>query len=350
MPDYDALLVLSFGGPEHPDDVVPFLERVTAGRGIPRERLEAVGEHYHLFGGVSPINAQNLGLIELIKPRLAAAGIDLPVYCGNRNWHPLLADTMEHMRRDGVRRALVFVTSAFSSYSGCRQYREDLARAQAAVGNGAPEVHKLRVFYNHPRFIATQAHRLRAALHGVPQERRGGARLVFTAHSIPTAMAETSDYEAQLAEAAQLVVTEAGLNGHDHDLVYQSRSGPPQVPWLEPDIGDHLRTLAASGARDVVVVPIGFLTDHMEVLFDLDVEARAVAAEHGIHLSRAGTVGPDPAIAQMVVELVQERLTPSAPRVALGRRGPAADWCPSDCCPNLRHPDTPAAAEAPAQP
>jgi protoporphyrin/coproporphyrin ferrochelatase len=336
---YDAFLLVSFGGPEGMDDVLPFMERVTAGRGIPRERLLQVSEHYRLFDGVSPINGQNRALLAAIEAELAAHGPRLPVYWGNRNWHPLLADTLRRMADDGVRRALAFVTSAYSSYSGCRQYREDLARARAEVGPGAPEVHKLRVFHDHPGFVEPNAANVRAALARIPDERRAGAHLAFTAHSVPLSMATTSDYEAQLRETAALVSERLG-GDHPWELVWQSRSGPPTQPWLEPDIVDHVEALHAAGATDVVVAPIGFVSDHMEVVYDLDTEAAARARELGIHLVRADTVGTAPAFVAMVRELVLEELEPGTPRRALGT-GPRTDTCTADCCPAPARPGTP---------
>ncbi|MCA1614049.1 MAG: ferrochelatase, partial [Acidobacteria bacterium] len=270
--NYDALLVVSFGGPEGMGEVIPFLENVLRGRNVPRERLEAVAHHYELFGGVSPINGQNRRLIAALRAELDARGPALPVYWGNRNWHPFLADALRQMRDDGVTRALAFVTSAYSSYSGCRQYREDIERARAEVGGDAPAVDKLRVFYNHPGFVSPNAESLRAALAQLPADRRAGARVAFTAHSIPLSMASGCDYHAQLEETCRLVARAAGVT--DWRLVFQSRSGPPAQPWLEPDICDHLRALRAEGVRDVVVHPVGFISDHMEVIYDLDTEAR----------------------------------------------------------------------------
>ncbi|MEX2503808.1 MAG: ferrochelatase, partial [Egicoccus sp.] len=268
---YDAILLVSFGGPEQVDDVIPFMERVTAGRGIPRERLEEVSQHYFRFGGRSPINDRNRALKAAIEELLAAEGPDLPVYWGNRNWHPLLADTLREMRDDGIRRALCFVTSAYSSYSGCRQYREDLAAARAEVGEDAPELDKLRVYYNHPGFVTPQVGIVERALALLPDEVRDDAHLVFTTHSIPRTMSRHSDYEVQHYETCRLVAEE--FPGRPWQLVYNSRSGPEHVPWLEPDVNDHLEALAADGARAVVVVPVGFVSDHMEVIYDLDVEA-----------------------------------------------------------------------------
>ena len=328
---YDALLVLSFGGPEGPDDVLPFLENVTRGRGVPRERLLEVAEHYQHFGGVSPINAQNRELIDALRVELDQHGIELPIYFGNRNWHPFVEDTVREMRADGVTRALVFVTSAFSSYSGCRQYREDLARATAPLGEDGITFDKLRVFYNHPGFVAAMADRLRDGLARLPVARRAGAEVVFTAHSIPLSMARTSAYEPQLREACRLVAEEVGVR--NYRLAYQSRSGSPQVPWLEPDIVDELDAVNKAGTTDVLVVPIGFVSDHMEVMFDLDEEAMARASELGMTMIRVGTVGTHPKFVAMIRQLIEERVTESPERLALGSRGPSHDVCPVNCCP-----------------
>jgi protoporphyrin/coproporphyrin ferrochelatase len=267
---YDAILVVSFGGPESREDVIPFLENVLRGRNVPRERLLAVAEHYYHFGGKSPINQQTSDLIAALKTELEQNGPRLPIYLGNRNWHPLLADTLRQMKQDGIKRALAFVTSAYSSYSGCRQYREDIAGAQVEVGPGAPEIDKLRVFFNHPAFIEVTVERVRDALVAIPENAKQNVQIVYTAHSIPMSMASTSDYVGQLEEVRRLVSAEIG---HTNDtLVYQSRSGAPGQPWLEPDILDYLRRVKADNlASAVVVAPIGFLSDHMEVLYDLDV-------------------------------------------------------------------------------
>jgi ferrochelatase len=334
LPDslFDAILLVSFGGPEGMDDVMPFLENVTRGRGIPRERLEEVAHHYELFGGVSPINAQNRALIDALRSELDAHGIDLPIWFGNRNWHPLLPDTLGEMRDAGVRRALAIFTSGFSCYSGCRQYRENLHVAQEQVGPDAPEVVKARMFYNHPGFIGAVVDILTRALGELPEERRGAATVVFTAHSIPQPMADASRYEQQLTEASRLVAEGVGVPEGQWQLVYQSRSGAPHMPWLGPDICDHLRDLAGQGVTDVVVVPIGFVSDHMEVLFDLDEEARLVAEELGLGYVRASSVGTHPLFVGMLRELVQERLGLAAERRAVGRFGPSHDTCPVDCC------------------
>lgn len=329
---YDAILVVSFGGPEGRDDVMPFLENVLRGRNVPRERMLAVAEHYYHFDGISPINEQNRQLISALRQLLTADGPDLPIYWGNRNWHPLLPDALRQMRDDGIKQALAFVTSAFSSFSGCRQYRGNIAAAQAEVGAGAPNVDKIRVFFNHPGFLHPVADRVREAFEQIPAERRAAAELVFTAHSVPLAMAENSRYVEQLNEACRLVTAAVGRT--NSQLVWQSRSGPPSQPWLEPDICDYLRQRRQAGVEDIVVSPIGFLSDHMEVLYDLDVEARQAAVEVGLNLVRAGTVGVHPDFIEMIRELIRERTNPEeTPRRFLGRLGISHDLCPVDCCP-----------------
>lgn len=330
---YDALLVLSFGGPEGMADVMPFLENVAEGRKIPRERLEEVAVHYYDLGGVSPINAQNRALIAALEERLKVAGPHLPIYFGNRNWSPFVTDTVRQMRDDGVRRALVFVTSAFSSYSGCRQYREDMIRACEMVGEGVAAFDKLRVFYNHPGFIEPMAEKTRKALAGFAPEARRDLRVIFTAHSIPLSMAHSSDYVPQLEEACRLVAERAGVaDSRDYALVYQSRSGPPHIPWLEPDICDYLSQIKREGVSNALIVPIGFISDHMEVIFDLDTDAKQAAAELGINLIRAATVGTHPAFIDMIRELILERMMATPARRALGARGPSHDICPLNCC------------------
>ena len=327
---YDALLIVSFGGPEGLEDVMPFLENVLRGKNVPPERMRAVARHYELFGGTSPINAQNRALIAALEKELAQNGPQLPVYWGNRNWHPLLPDTLRKMAQDGVRHALAFFTSAYSSYSGCRQYRENIARAQDEVGPAAPRVEKLRAFYNHPGFVGPNVENLRAALDHIPEARRARAQVAFTAHSIPLLMAGCCDYETQLQETCRLVA--AGAQHERWRLLYQSRSGPPSQPWLGPDILDYLRELKGSGAEDVVVAPVGFISDHMEVLYDLDTEARALCQNLGLNMVRAATVGTHPDFVRMIRELVMERLSPDAPRRFLGTLGASHDLCPADCC------------------
>lgn len=332
LQNYDAVIVVSFGGPEGPADVVPFLENVTRGRGIPRHRLEEVAKNYELFGGVSPINAQNRELIAALQTALRHSGLDLPVYFGNRNWHPYLEDTVREMADDGVRRALAFVTSAYSSYSGCRQYLENIAAARAAVGARAPVIEKLRAFWNHPGFIVPIAEAVDSAIAALPEDRRAEARLVYTAHSLPLSMAAACDYELQLRDACGLV----GLRLREAvrwDLAFQSRSGPPSQPWLEPDICDHLTALAEQGVRDAIVMPIGFLTDHVEVLFDLDVQAKRRAAELGIGFTRVPTVGSHPLFVEMIRDLIAERIDPAVQPRALGNLGPRLMPCAPDCCP-----------------
>jgi ferrochelatase len=333
---YDALVLLSFGGPEGPDEVMPFLENVTRGRDVPRERLEGVAAHYLHFGGVSPINQQNRELVAAITKDFAAHDVALPVYWGNRNWRPYITDTVRAMAADGIGRALVLVTSAYASYSACRQYQDDLAVAREAVGDEAPQLDKLRHFFDHPGFVEPQVDAVRDAVGSIEPSRRATCRLVFTAHSIPESMAEAAGpqgnlYVAQLREAARLIAS-AGASDLAWDLVYQSRSGSPRTPWLGPDVGDHLRALAAGGTTDVVVVPVGFVSDHLEVRWDLDVEAAEVAAGLGMGFARTVTPGTDPRLVEMVRELVAERMNPACPKRALSPLGPSHDICPVACC------------------
>ena len=328
---YDAVLIVSFGGPEGRDDVLPFLENVLRGKNVPRERMLEVAEHYYHFGGASPINEQNRRLVAALERELAEHGPRLPVYWGNRNWPPLLPDTLAQMGRDGVERALAFFTSAYSSYSGCRQYRENIAAAQELIGETAPRVDKLRVFYNHPGFIEPMVESLRRCLGGIADPQRGTSTVLFSAHSIPNAMAENCRYEAQLREASRLVAEGAGVE--NWELVYQSRSGSPQQPWLEPDICDRIQQLhAASGLADLIIVPIGFISDHMEVLFDLDTDAKNLCEQLGIRMQRSATVGDHPRFVSMIRELIVERMTDAADRPALGKLGSSHDVCPADCC------------------
>jgi len=363
---YDALVVVSFGGPEGPDDVIPFLENVTRGRNIPKARLEEVAEIYKAVGGVSPLNDQNRALVEQLERVLRERGNPMPVYLGNRNWHPFLADTAKKMRQDGVKRALGFVTSAFSSYSSCRQYLEDIAQACAAADG--LEIHKLRAFHNHPSFVELQTQATADAAgallrQGLPL---ASLRIIFTAHSLPQDMAVACDYEQQLREVASLVMdsidwqrlaadhsatatrndsAETAAVGqsaqpHGWDLVWQSRSGPPHVKWLEPDIGDHLPAVAFYGrgplragrCRGVVVVPLGFLSDHMEVINDLDQVARQIAADFKLAFERAATVGSSERFADLVADLVDERMSGSPERPHLGKLAVSPDFCAPDCC------------------
>ncbi|MEV8346847.1 ferrochelatase [Streptomyces niveus] len=350
---YDALLLLSFGGPEGPDDVVPFLANVTRGRGIPEERLKEVGQHYFLFGGVSPINEQNRVLLRALRADFAENGLELPVYWGNRNWAPYLTDTLREMTKDGRRRVAVLATSAYASYSGCRQYRENLAEALATLvdeGLQPPRVDKLRHYFNHPGFVRPMAESVLASLADLPEDVRAGAHLAFTTHSVPLAAADTSGpvedhgeggaYVAQHLDVARLIADtvreETGVE-HPWQLVYQSRSGAPHIPWLEPDICDHLRTVHDAGAPAVVMVPIGFVSDHMEVLYDLDTEATAKAAELGLPVRRSATVGADERFVAAVRDLLLERAATergrAVERCALGSLGPSHDLCPVGCCP-----------------
>ena len=300
MSPYDALIVISFGGPEKHEDVIPFLENVLRGRNIPRERMLEVAEHYYHFDGRSPINDQNRELVAALK-----SAVGVPVYWGNRNWHPLLADTLRQMRDDGIKHAVAFITSAFGSYSGCRQYIEDIDRARAAIPD-APLIAKIPPFSNHPLFIEAVTDRVRTALAQLPPESKD-AQLIFTAHSVPIAMAQSSPYVDQLQSACAAVAK--NLNRDAWALVYQSRSGPPSQPWLEPDIGDYLR----AHPRDSVIDPIGFLSDHMEVLYDLDTEARALCDQLGIKMVRAGTVETHPAMIRMIAEFAQIDHPPCRP-------------------------------------
>jgi ferrochelatase len=346
---YDAVLLLSFGGPEKPEDVLPFLQNVTRGRGIPDERLEEVGEHYYRFGGRSPINDQNRALLAALRDSFDEVGLDLPIYWGNRNWAPYLTDTMRQLTADGVRRAVVIVTSAYPSYSGCRQYRENLADAAAQVP-GAPRIDKLRHYANHPAFVSSFVESTAKALADLPE----GSAIAYVTHSIPTAMNATSGPDGggylawHLDVAAEITAELEGRTGVSRrtDLVYCSRSGPPQVPWLEPDINDHLEALAAAGAPGVAVVPIGFVSDHMEVIYDLDTEAAATAEKLALPMARAATPGTDPRFVTMLRDLVIERAatergeTPARPCV--GRLGPGWDDCRPDCCPPLRRHGVPA--------
>ncbi|KGH45020.1 ferrochelatase [Modestobacter caceresii] len=337
------MLVLGFGGPEGSDDVMPFLLNVTRGRGIPPERLEAVAEHYHHFGGVSPINDQNKALVAALEAELTGAGIDLPVYWGNRNWAPYVEDAWRQMADDGIEHAYVLATSAYASFSGCRQYHEDVARARVALeldpsAPTGPTGEKLPHYFDAPGFVQANAEALAAAIASLPEEVRGTARLVATAHSIPNAMAAVAGpgggaYEAELQRAAQLVV-EAAAPGRDFDLVWQSRSGPPSVPWLEPDVNDHLRALAESGETAVVLFPIGFISDHLEVIWDLDNEAEETAGELGLAFARAATAGTHPAFVASLRELLVERRAGGEPRLGTN--------CPASCC-FVQRPARPAA-------
>jgi ferrochelatase len=336
---FDALLLVSFGGPERPEDVIPFLENVTSGRGIPRERLEEVGQHYHLFGGKSPINELNLELLEAMRKDFADNGVHLPIYWGNRNWDPYLHDATRQMAADGIKHPVCFITSAYSSYSGCRQYREDLFDA----ANGLDmKLSRLRHYFNHPGFVGPFVEATKAALAEAP----AGTQVIFVTHSIPDSMNAGSGgpgcgaYVRQHEQVATLVAAEAGAE--QWSLAYCSRSGSPHMPWLEPDINDHLRELHESGVESAVVVPIGFVSDHMEVIYDLDTEAAATAKDLGMRFDRVDTPGSHPAFVAMIRELVLERAAiergESVDRPALGGLGPSHDVCPVDCCLNPRSP------------
>jgi ferrochelatase len=344
---YDAILLVSFGGPEGMSEVMPFLENVLRGRNVPRERMLDVAKHYELFGGISPINEQNRRLMAALKQELEANAPHLPIYFGNRIWHPMLADAIKRMRDDGVKHALAFVTSAYSSYSSCRQYLEDIENARELIGPDAPQVDKIRAFYNHPLFIEANIANVRAALEQIPEQRKSNTQIVFTAHSIPESMARNCNYEAQLQEASRLVfegVAAGALSGNGKititgnykarswKLAFQSRSGSPSQPWLGPDVCDQLRELQAGGAGDVVVSPIGFVSDHMEVVYDLDTEAMALCRELGLNMVRAATAGTHPAFVKMISELILERLEPGRKKRFLGTLAPGEDACTPDCC------------------
>ncbi|MCX6395904.1 MAG: ferrochelatase [Propionibacteriales bacterium] len=346
---YDALLLVSFGGPEKPADVVPFLRNVTTGKNIPDERLVEVGAHYDLFGGRSPINDQNRALLQAIREDLAAAGIDLPVYWGNRNWDPYLTDALEQMKADGITRAACIVTSAYSSYSGCRQYRENLAEAVAAVP-GAPRLDKLRAYFNHPGFVESNVDATLTALAQLPTGLQREAHLVFVTHSVPTTMNETSgptggayvhQHRTVMEEITERIREETG-HRYPAELVFCSRSGPPSMPWLEPDVNDHLEELHEAGVRAVVTVPIGFVSDHMEVIYDLDTEAAATAEKLGLAFERAATAGIDPRFVAMVRDLLLERAASERgeepERQVVGPVPPIWDVCAAGCCPNPRGP------------
>ncbi len=327
---YQAVVLVSFGGPEGIDEVRPFLENVLKGRPVPPERLEEVAHHYEIFGGVSPINEQNRQLLSALQRELRSQDISLPLYWGNRNWRPFLVDTVRQMSRDGIKKSLAFVTSPYSSFSGCRQYLQDIDRACMEVGPEAPTIHKLRAFYDHPGFVEANADRVREALSGIPAERRQKVTLVFTAHSIPASMAAGCRYVEQLQEVCGLVAEQVA---HPiWSLAYQSRSGRPEQAWLEPDVGDYLKELKSRGAREVVIVPVGFVSDHMEVVYDLDVEVMQLSNELGLNAVRASTVGAHPLFVSMVRELIQERVRENPERRSLGTRGPGPDFCPVDCC------------------
>ena len=326
---FGALLLVSFGGPEGPDDVLPFLENVLRGKPVPRERMMEVAEHYHQFGGVSPINQQNRDLVVALQAELKAHDIDLPVYWGNRNWSPYLADTLQQMKNDGVTKSLAFFTSIFSSYSGCRQYRENIQVARDQIGEGAPDVHKVRMGFNHPGFIEANAGHLRDALDALTTSETAPI-VLFTAHSIPAGMAEASSYEKQLLESSRLVADAVGVS--TWELVYQSRSGSPSHPWLEPDVCDRIRELSEEGMKQCVIAPIGFISDHLEVLFDLDTEARELCDALGVEMARASTPGTHPRFIGMIRELIEERMGVRQEKAFLGELGPCHDVCPENCC------------------
>ncbi|MEO1615380.1 MAG: ferrochelatase [Planctomycetota bacterium] len=330
LPPYDSFLLVSFGGPEGPDDVMPYLENVLRGKNVPRERMLEVAEHYQHYDGVSPINEQNRQLLEAIRAEFQSHDIDLPLYWGNRNWKPYFADTLRQMRDDGCKRSLAFFTSMFSCYSGCRQYRENLIEAREQVGPDAPLVEKVRMGFNHPDFVQTMSESVTAAVDSLgasPEQ----ATIYFTAHSIPMSMADHCDYVKQLTEASRLVAEASGTP--NWRLVYQSRSGPPHQPWLEPDICDAIAEADDAKKLDnLAIVPIGFVSDHMEVMYDLDDEAATLCKERSINMRRAATAGLHGKFVSMIRKLVEERLGSRAAKDAVGALGAWHDVCPADCC------------------
>lgn len=352
---YDAVLLVSFGGPERPEDVVPFLQNVTRGRNIPVERLEQVGEHYFLFGGRSPINDQCRLLLKALTDECADRGIDLPIYWGNRNWDPYLTETCAEMAAAGHRRVLALTTSAYPSYSSCRQYRENL---WDAVADTDLQVDRARNYANHPAFVAASVDATVQALTALGRDDQS-VRLVFVTHAIPTAMEASSgpggaegegaegyvEWHRAVAAAVTSGVADAVGRAYEHDLVYCSRSGPPTQPWTEPDVNDHLRALSADGVDAVVVIPIGFISDHMEVIYDLDTEAAQTAAEVGLQFARAATAGVQPAFVRGLVDLLVERAAAARGEivepVVIDSSAPGRYVCPATCCPNLRQPGRP---------
>lgn len=349
---YDAILLTSFGGPEGPDEVMPYLERVTAGRGVPHERLVEVSHHYLALGGVSPINDQNRELLAAMTERFPERGIDIPIYWGNRNSAPFFADVVNEMYEAGHRRILAWVTSAYSSYSGCRQYRENLYGALADNELiGKMTIDKVRHYFDHPGFVAPTIDDLRDKLNSLQASGYsiGDIHVFFTTHSIPNSMGETSGpparrdefakpggaYEAQHLATAKIVMDALGESTPTWSLTYQSRSGSPQMPWLEPDINDAISAAHASGKKAVVVAPIGFVSDHVEVIWDLDNEARETATDLGLAFERVRTAGADPRFVDAIADLILERMQ-NAERKALSALGPWSDACAVGCCPNSR--------------
>lgn len=328
---YDAILIVSFGGPESMEDVMPFLENVTRGRNVPRERLVEVAHHYELFNGVSPINAQNREIIRALQSLIDQDGPRLPIYWGNRNWHPFLADTMKQMKSDGVKRAIAFITAAYSSYSSCRQYLEDILKAQTETGEGAPEIVKIRPFFNHPLFVEANSEHLIKTIAESKVENTDDLHVAFTAHSIPVSMASGCTYSSQLSEECQMVAANSGVR--NWKLVYQSRSGPPQVPWLGPDILDHIKTLKEGGVKNLIIHPIGFVSDHMEVIYDLDHEARMLCDDLQIRMWRVPCAGTNPKFIEMIRDLILENTEPGRIKKYVGKLGLLSESCPPECCP-----------------
>ncbi len=336
-PLVDCILFISFGGPEGPDDVIPFLENVLRGKPVPRERLLQVAQHYMHFGGKSPINEQNRDIIHRLDRGLKESGYQLPIYWGNRNWNPTIAEALQQIKQAGHKLALPVFTNMFSSYPGCRQYRENILSAQSELAEMSPVVApRLRFGFNHPRFIAAHAELVARALDEVPEPRKRHTKVLFAAHSIPVAMAVCCDYQLQLNESARLIMEalsdQKAICKLEWELVYQSRSGPPSQAWLEPDICDRVSELAGDDWTDAVVVPLGFVSEHLEVLYDLDIQTRQTCGQLGLGYHRSAAVGTHPEFIAMLVDLIAERLNSGVSRQSLGDLPPLQDECSTSCC------------------
>ena len=332
---YDALLLVSFGGPEGIDDVIPFLERVLKNRKVPRARMLEVAEHYYHFKGISPINEQNRALIRALEQELTKRNLELPIYWGNRNWHPLLGDTINQMARDGIKKVLAFVTSGYSSYSNCRQYLENIEEALVETGNENLVIDKIRPFFHHPGFLETMVSRVNTALHQIPEENLNQTHFLYTAHSIPESMAQGCAYKAQLEDISRLISQNVGAT--KWALTFQSRSGSPSQAWLGPDVIDYIKMIHANQSiQNIVIIPVGFVSDHMEVVYELDVEVRSCCEELDIHMVRVETAGTHPRFVEMVVELIQERQSNSIERPSVGELAPCPDYCSIDFCSSVR--------------
>ena len=331
MPDsYDSIIIISFGGPERMEDVAPFLENVVRGKNVPSERLALVAHHYELVSGKSPVNEQMRHLVAALQEDLRVHGLSLPVYWGNRNWHPYLSDTLAGMQKEGRKKALAFVTSAYSSYSSCRQYLEDIRQARETAGKNAPQIDKIRSYYNHPLFVETDTDHLLSTVSEIADGKKAEMSVAFTAHSIPLSMGGCSRYAAQLEEICALVAAKAGVE--KWQLVYQSRSGPPAAPWLGPDILEHIRKLASESVKHLVIHPLGFVHDNLEIIYDLDYEAQALCAQLGMTMLRVRTACTGAKFVTLMRELIAERVKATTERPFLGTMGPLPDNCLPDCC------------------